>query len=169
MTLLELLQDPWVRAALAVLVLGIAIVAGIIVYTETRYGDSRFIPSMPPPPPDRRGKGTYDPSESPKATAKRLATIEAFVGACEGKPPHLRLIFRPLLVSGTLADTPYGQVILVDDEQQAAEQLVALWHETIHLLLRATGQEQQHDEAGVEAMAQRLATACPEILVLLKP
>lgn len=79
----------------------------------------------------------------------------------------LRIVFRPLLVSGTLGDTHTGQVMIIDSEQPAAEQAVAIWHETIHLLLRAAGR-QQHDEARIEAMAQRLAAACPEIVALLK-
>lgn len=69
----------------------------------------------------------------------------------------MRVIFRPMLVSGMVATSDAGVLVLIDSEQPDAEQLVALWHEALHLLgLR--------DEDQVEAFAQRLAQACPEIL-----
>ena len=68
-----------------------------------------------------------------------------------------------MLISGMLATVPADRVdvILIDSEQPEAEQLVALWHETLHLLGLT-------DEDQVEAMAQRLAKACPEILAAVK-
>lgn len=79
-----------------------------------------------------------------------------------GRDPQTRVLFRPLLVSGMLAKGDGGDMyILVDDEQSESEQVIALWHETLHLLGLL-------DETQVEAMAQRLAVACPEIVQLLK-
>jgi hypothetical protein len=82
----------------------------------------------------------------------------------EGHPEHdeaIKLTFRPLLVSGMLADTTDGPVILIDSEQPEAEQRVALWHELMHLV----GLE---DEDLVEDLARRLDAACPELLSALK-
>lgn len=69
--------------------------------------------------------------------------------------------FRPLLVSGLIGDSDAGICILIDSEQPERQQVVALWHETLHML----GLE---DEEQVEAMAKRLAEACPEILQAVK-
>jgi hypothetical protein len=74
----------------------------------------------------------------------------------------MRVLFRPLLVSGMLAYTDSrGEAIIIDSEQEPAEQIIALWHETLHLL-------GLKNEDQVEAMAQRLANACPEILAAVK-
>lgn len=76
--------------------------------------------------------------------------------------PVARVLFRPLLVSGMLAKGDGGDTyILVDDEQPESEQVIALWHETLHLL-------GLKDEAQVEAFAQLLARACPGILPAVK-
>ena len=73
----------------------------------------------------------------------------------------MRVIFRHLLVSGMVATSDAGVLVLIDSEQPESEQLVALWHEALHLIgLR--------DEDQVEAFAQRLAQACPEILAAAK-
>lgn len=72
-----------------------------------------------------------------------------------------RIQFRPLLIHGCIASVAGATWVLIDSEQSEAEQVATLWHETLHLLgLR--------DEDQVEAMAQRLAQACPEILELVK-
>lgn len=77
----------------------------------------------------------------------------------------IRVLFRPLLVSGAVGTIDgkagAGIVILIDSEQPEPEQLVALWHETLHLL----GLKDEHQ---VEALALKLAAACPEILPLVK-
>ena len=73
-----------------------------------------------------------------------------------------RILFRPLLTSGMIGKGDAGNLyILIDSEQSEAEQCIAVWHETLHLLgLR--------DEDQIEAMAQRLTQACPEILPAVK-
>lgn len=80
-----------------------------------------------------------------------------------------RLVFRPLLVSGMVGDTSDGKLILIDSEQPSAQQVVAIWHETVHLLLLAAGKvrPEEHDEATIDAIAHRLAVACPEIIDLV--
>lgn len=79
-----------------------------------------------------------------------------------GHGVKVRVIFRPMLVSGMLsADLERGSwLILVDSEQSEPEQTVSLFHEMLHLIGLL-------DEKKVEAMAQKLAAACPEILPLL--
>lgn len=68
---------------------------------------------------------------------------------------------RPLLVSAMLATDGSGRpVILVDDAQPPEQQRIAFWHEVVHLILGG----EPHDEAEVEAMAQRLCAAWPEAL-----
>ncbi len=69
--------------------------------------------------------------------------------------------FRPLLVSGMLADTAAGPQILIDSEQPLAEQNIAIWHELLHLI----GLE---DEAYVEACAQRLAETVPDLVTRVR-
>jgi hypothetical protein len=72
------------------------------------------------------------------------------------------VLFRPLLVSGTVARGDRGMVYaMIDTEQPELEQLIALYHETLHLL-------GLKDEDQVEAFAQRLAIACPEVLAAVK-
>ena len=62
-----------------------------------------------------------------------------------------------------LATTDDGKVaILIDSEQPAAAQTTALFHEVLHLLSVAGGGSQ--DETAIDAMAERLALACPEVL-----
>ncbi len=77
----------------------------------------------------------------------------------------LTVVRRPLLVSGMLASSPRGVAILVDDGQDAEQQGLAIWHEVVHLLMHAGGRE-QHDEAEVEHIAERLYKACPQVLEL---
>lgn len=79
-----------------------------------------------------------------------------------GHRAKVPVIFRPMLVSGMLsADLERDTwLILVDSEQSEPEQAVALFHEMLHLI-------GLQDETQVEAMAQKLAAACPEILPLL--
>lgn len=73
----------------------------------------------------------------------------------------MRIIFRPLLVSGMLATDEHGVVMLIDSEQPETEQAVAVWHEVLHML-------GLYNEVEVEAMAQRLGAACPEIVVMVR-
>ncbi len=76
--------------------------------------------------------------------------------------PSPRVLFRPLLTSGMYATGDRGAVyLLVDSEQPESEQVIALWHETLHLL-------GLKDEHRVEALAQKLAAACREILAVVK-
>lgn len=87
---------------------------------------------------------------------------------CEGNcverahAPILSITFRPLLVSGTYGQAPNGIVILIDSEQPPEQQLKAVWHEVLHLVLTAL--DKVHDENWIETAALRLATACPDLL-----
>lgn len=73
-----------------------------------------------------------------------------------------RILFRPLLTSGLIGKSDAGHTyILIDSEQPEAEQLVALWHEALHLLGLT-------DEDLVEIMARHLAECCPEVLEAVK-
>lgn len=73
-----------------------------------------------------------------------------------------RILFRPLLTSGCIAKGDGGYTyILIDSEQPELEQIIAVWHEALHLL----GLTHEDD---VEALAQRLAAAFPEILPMVK-
>lgn len=78
-------------------------------------------------------------------------------------PTMVRVLFRPLLVQGMVRrDFEYDSwMILVDNEQSEAQQTVTLYHEALHLLGLT-------DEDQVEAMAKKLADACPEILAAVK-
>jgi len=76
-------------------------------------------------------------------------------------PERVPVMFRPLLVNGILGVRDGRPIILVDTDQPESEQLVTVWHEALHLLGLT-------NEAQVEALAQRLAAACPEILPTLK-
>jgi hypothetical protein len=73
----------------------------------------------------------------------------------------VRIIFRPLLVSGMLATDEHGVVMLIDSGQPESEQAVALWHEVLHML-------GLFNENQVEAMAQRLGAVCPEIVAMVR-
>lgn len=89
----------------------------------------------------------------------KIAALKAEVKRLRAAPP--RIVFRPLLTSGMYAGSEAGRLILIDSEQPESEQLIALWHETLHLLgLR--------DDDLVEPMARRLAAACPELLQAIK-
>jgi len=73
----------------------------------------------------------------------------------------VKVIFRPLLVNGMLADSDDGPVILIDSDQSICEQGVTFWHEALHLLGLT-------DEAKVEEMARRLYAAVPEIINVIR-
>lgn len=82
----------------------------------------------------------------------------------------MKLIFRPLLVSGMLGADAEGHVMLIDNEQSEIEQVRAIWHETAHLLLQAAGSPFVHDEVYIEQLAHSLASATPsDFLRKLKP
>lgn len=74
----------------------------------------------------------------------------------------LQVIRRPLLVKGMLGTAPgRSAVILVGEGQSRPEEAVTLWHELIHLLKMAGGDDQ--DEEMIEQAAKHLATLYPEI------
>jgi hypothetical protein len=75
----------------------------------------------------------------------------------------IRVQFRPLLVSGMIASANGGLdfFILVDDEQSEQQQSSALIHELLHLVGLT-------DESQVEALAQRMADACPELASIVR-
>lgn len=74
---------------------------------------------------------------------------------------HVPIKVRPMLVSGILATNVDGPMILIDSEQDEHQQVVALWHETLHLLGLT-------DEFLVDEYAMRLAETYPDILKHLK-
>lgn len=77
----------------------------------------------------------------------------------------VRLVVRPLLVSGQLAQGTRQMpqpVILIDSTQTEEEQVVTLWHEVLHLL-------GMKNEVEAEAIARELAKAYPTILRRLAP
>lgn len=79
--------------------------------------------------------------------------------------PPFRILRQPLLVDGMMGINAAGEwAILLDSEQSEAEQVVTLWHEVLHALLLGAGIPFPHDEERIEAVAQKLAQACPEIL-----
>jgi hypothetical protein len=82
-----------------------------------------------------------------------------------GSGPELvlpKIIFCPMLTCGFTGTNEAGDVcILIDSEQDEREQTVTLYHEALHLLGLV-------DEEQVEAMAQRLAKACPELLAAVR-
>lgn len=83
--------------------------------------------------------------------------------------PALTFQFRPLLLSGMilLDKETDGVLILIDSEQSEEQQTITLWHEIIHHLEIAAGKSS--GEEAVEALAVKLAKACPEVLQLCKP
>jgi len=87
--------------------------------------------------------------------ARRLRDATGFTAST--KRATIPIKVRPMLVSGMLATDEHGPVILIDSEQGEREQIVTLWHETLHLLGMT-------DEARVERFAHRLADGCPTIL-----
>jgi hypothetical protein len=71
---------------------------------------------------------------------------------------QIPLKVRPMLVRGMLAYDERGPVILINSEEaDPKEQVVSLWHETLHLIGMT-------DEFLTEEYAMRLADACPDIL-----
>jgi hypothetical protein len=64
---------------------------------------------------------------------------------------------RPMLVSGMLATDERGPIILINSEEDPKQQVITLWHETLHLL-------GLKDESLVEECAVALAEACPDVL-----
>jgi hypothetical protein len=77
----------------------------------------------------------------------------------------LRIKVRPLLVPATMGFGPSSIFIYVAPDATREDAAVSLWHELVHVLKFAGG-HQEHDEEEVEALAQRLASACPEVLAL---
>lgn len=82
----------------------------------------------------------------------------------------LKIIFRPMLIPATFAfqdnTTMFTTqlVFMINSEQSPEEQTISLWHESLHLLLRAAGKLPPHDEQWVEERAKALAKACPDLL-----
>lgn len=87
---------------------------------------------------------------------------------CEEHAPFpVRIEFCPLLVDGMVATEKNSQrvFIMIDSEQDERNRLVTLWHETVHLLMFASGiPAVEHNEELIESIAQKLANCCPEIL-----
>ena len=77
----------------------------------------------------------------------------------------LRIEVRPLLSSGGMGYGPSSIFILLADDLNRDEATVTLWHEIVHILKKVGGHP-VHDEGEVDAIAKKLALACPEILEL---
>lgn len=89
-----------------------------------------------------------------------------------GKYP-LRIEVRPLLTFAVCGSSPSSIFIMLAEHQTRKEAEVSLWHEIVHVLLRAgggtipeTSAELTTLENTVEAIARKLAFACPEIVEL---
>ena len=82
---------------------------------------------------------------------------KAINAAQSGRRATVPIKVRPMLVSGMLATDENGPVILIDSEQSEYEQVVALWHEVLHLIGMT-------DEGATERIAARLAGACDTVL-----
>lgn len=82
-------------------------------------------------------------------------------GSIPAPATNMRFMFRPLLVPAILAKDAIGPLVLIDNEQSEAEQIVSIWHELMHVIGVT-------DERQAEALAQRLAPVCPEILEIVK-
>lgn len=93
----------------------------------------------------------------------------------------MKIIFRPLLVSGmfgeqsgvhdelrqeleALAARGVRPVILIDSRQSDREKLIALWHEILHMVIFARDPSAPQDEEWIEATARKLAAAAPDLL-----
>lgn len=77
----------------------------------------------------------------------------------------IRIEVRPLLTFGGTGHGPGSVFVLLADDLTKDEATQTLWHEFVHIFKRIGGATEQ-DEAEVEAIAKRLAVACPEILTL---
>lgn len=72
-----------------------------------------------------------------------------------------------MLVSGMFAYGPASIAILLCNGMPKQEARTTMWHEVVHMLKRIKGpstQPLEELEREVEAAAQKLAVACPEIL-----
>lgn len=78
----------------------------------------------------------------------------------------LRIEVRPLLTCGGTGYGPGTIFILLADDLDRAEATATLWHEIVHILKKVGGGTDNHDEAEVDAIAKKLAAACPEVLEL---
>ena len=77
----------------------------------------------------------------------------------------LRIEVRPLLTYGGIGWSEKEIFIYLADDLAGSQAAHALWHEIVHLLMSAGGHE-DHDEVKIDALADRLAAACPEVLEL---
>lgn len=74
----------------------------------------------------------------------------------------LEIRVRPLLTYGMLCSGPNGIVILISEGSSKREAAKTIWHEIVHVIKSAVPGDQNEDE--VEAIAERLTTACPDVL-----
>lgn len=77
----------------------------------------------------------------------------------------MRIDVRPLLTCGGMGYGPSSIFILLADDLTRDEATVTLWHEIVHILKKVGGHA-EHNEDEIDALAQKLATACPEVLEL---
>lgn len=82
------------------------------------------------------------------------------------KPAYpFRIEVRPMLTCGGFGFGPDSLFIFLAEGSTKAEANQTLWHEVVHMLKYVSGQT-EHDEAEVDAIAAKLAAACPEGLEL---
>lgn len=76
----------------------------------------------------------------------------------------LQVVVGYLLLPGCMGRDKDGNAIMIwlAKGLERDEATVTLWHEILHVLHNAGGTD--HDEDAIEAMAQKLAQACPEVL-----
>ena len=77
----------------------------------------------------------------------------------------IRIEVRPLLSCGGTGHGPGSVFILLADDLNKTEATETLWHEFVHIFKKIGGND-NHDEVEVDALAKKLAVACPEILEL---
>ena len=95
-----------------------------------------------------------------------LPFVVSHGGVLKGMSDYpIRIEVRPLLTCGGTGYGPGSVFVLLADDLSKAEATETLWHEFVHIF-RKIGGKTDPAETEVEAIAKRLAVACPEILEL---
>lgn len=113
-------------------------------------------------------------SDAPTTPPSPETVNAALIGCTDGLGKYpLRIEVRPLLVSAMEGRGPGSIFIMVSEGQSRTEAEISLWHEIVHVLMHAggapapkTAAELTALEQQVEAIAQKLAAVCPEIVEL---
>lgn len=95
-----------------------------------------------------------------------LPFVVSHGGVLKGMSDYpIRIEVRPLLICGNTGSGPGSVFIMLADDLSRKEATETLWHEFVHIF-RQIGGKTDPAETEVEAIARRLAVACPEILEL---